>query len=146
VNSSQLDDKDTELLPEGEKSFGYGDAVNRILALEREVAGLRSRLEEISAGTLTRPAESFGTASHRPPPPADMGPVLEAEPSLPFGPAESGHSAAAPHDLRPLPPPEWDPRRKVECPECGKAISADSLSRHRRRVHSDASPAQGGGT
>lgn len=145
MNSSQLDNKDVELVPEGPKGFGYGEAVNRILALEREMARLRTCLEELSARTFTRLAESFGSAPHRPPSPADLGSALWAEPSPLFDPAESTYSSEAPSSPQPLAPSEWDPRSKVECPMCGKPISADSLSRHRRRVHSASPPAEGGG-
>jgi hypothetical protein len=147
VNSSRLEDKDFKLLPEGEKGFGYSEAVHRILALEREVARLRRGFEEISAGTLVRPTESSGTVSHWPTPSANLGAALEVEPSLPFGPVDPAgwaHSAATPTAPQSSTPAEWDPRRKVACADCGKAISADSLSRHRRRVHSAASPAEEG--
>lgn len=146
MNSAQLDNKEAGLEPEGEKGFGYTDAVNRILALEKEVARLRSRFEEILAGTFARTTESSAVVSHGPPPHLDTGPALKAEPSLPVGPAKSAHSADAPSSPRPLTPAEWDPRRKVECPECGKAISADSFSRHRRRIHRTASLGEGSGT
>lgn len=115
MNSSQPADKDTEPRPEEEKSFGYSEAVDRILAIEREVARLRVRFDEILAGTCTRPAES-------------------------------AHSADRPSAPQPLTSAEWDPRRKIECPECGEAISADSLRRHRRRAHLAASAAEGDGT
>jgi len=133
VNNSQPVDKDTELRPDAEKSFGYGDAVARILALEREVTELRTRFEEISAGTFTPPNKPFGSGSHRPAPVGDLGLSRPAEALL---------SADSTIDTRPTDSAEWDPRRKAECPECGRVVSADSLARHRRRAHSAARPGE----
>ena len=140
---------DSKLLPEGEKGFGYSEAVHRILALQREVARLWVLFEEISFGTPIRPTEPSGTVSHWTTPPADLGPVLEAGPSPQSGPVDPtglAHSADTPSAPQSLTPVEWDPRRKVQCADCRKAISADSLSRHRRRIHSAALCAEGGRT
>ena len=117
-----------------EKGFGYSEAVERILALEKEVAELRARLEPLIE-PIARRLASGGVPFEGPPPASDL------EPS----PAESRHSADPAPDTRPTDSAEWDPRRKTECPECGLVVSADSIARHRRRSHSAGRSAEGGG-
>jgi hypothetical protein len=119
--------------PEG--GFGYSEAIERILALEEEVAELRARLEPLIE-TIARRLASGGASFEGPPP------VEVPEPS----PAEPPHSADSAPDARPTDSAEWDPRRKAECPECGRVVSADSLARHRRRAHSAAHSAPGDGS
>ena len=114
-----------------EKGFGYSEAVERILALEKEVAGLRARLEPLIE-TIARRLASGGVPFEGPPPAVDLGP----------SPAETHRSADSVPSTRPTDSAEWDPRRKAECPECGRVVSADSLARHRRRAHSAARPGE----
>ena len=106
---------------DGPRSFGYGEAVERVLALEREVAALRGRLEE--RYSLRSPLASGSDELS-----SDSPHSADATPSESFTrPAEPAAYSA-----------EWDPRRRAECPECGRAIPADSLARHRRRAHTAA--------
>ena len=115
-----------------EEGFGYSEAVDRILALEEDVAELRARLEPLIE-TIARCLASGRVSFETPPPSRD----------LDLRPAESPRSADPAPDTRPTDSAEWDPRRKSECPECGRVVSADSLARHRRRAHSAARSAEG---
>jgi len=154
-----------------EEGFGYSEAVERILALETEVAELRARLEPLIE-TIARRLASGGVPFEGPPPASGLGSSpaeapRSADSSSATRPAElpSPSSCArkerarnhrphaitdnvAPSDCspsltRPVDPAEWDPRRKAECPECGRVVSADSFARHRRRAHSASHSAQG---
>ena len=124
------DEKDSD---RREKGFSYSEAVNRILALEREVAYLRARLSGPAIEPVARSLAS-GEASFEGPPPS-------GDPELSRA-AEVPRSADSGPDARPTDSAEWDPRRKAECPECGRVVSADSLARHRRRAHSAARSAE----
>jgi hypothetical protein len=115
-----------------ERGFSYSEAIERILALEKKVAELRARVEPLIE-TIARRLASGGAPFGGPPPAVDMGP----------SPAESPRSADPVPETRPTDSAEWDPRRKAECPECGRVVSADSLARHRRRAHSAARQAEG---
>jgi len=119
--------------PEG--GFGYSEAVERIRALEEEVAELRARLEPLIE-TIARRLASGGVSFEGPPPVEGPGPSLTEPP----------RSADSAPDARPTDSAEWDPRRKAGCPECGQAVSADSLARHRRRAHSATHSASGDGS
>jgi len=118
-----------------ERGFSYSEAIERILALEKEVAELRARLEP-QIETIARRLASGGVSFEGPPPASDLEPC-------PAKPPRSTNSAL---DTRPTGAAEWDPRRKAECPACGRVVSADSLARHRRRSHGGTRSAQDGET
>ena len=125
----------TEWEPEGgraQSGFGYGEAIERILALESEVVDLRDRLEGLSARFLSLPNLSSRAISAPSPAVEVSGPLRPPEsPLLAVSAAVHGSTES----------PGWSPRRKKGCPECGRAVSADSLSRHRRRAHMVRRPA-----
>jgi hypothetical protein len=118
-----------------ERGFGYSEAIERIIVLEEEVAKLRARLAPLIE-TIVRRLASGGVSFEGHPTGEDPEP----------NPAEPPRSADSAPDARPTDSAEWDPRRKAECPECGRTVSADSLARHRRRAHSATRSAPGGGS